>query len=271
MGCVSLRGRARAGTLILVAILSIFVGKAAFVPEMSKSCSSWKSQRGAHWTRSNKPVLVAVNQSPRNSKLHRMASIASTSSDSQQAGMSVPDAAAIIAGTALGGGFLALPSVTAPMGVMPAIFGLIVVWAFLAAVGLVYAEAPMGVMPAIFGLIVVWAFLAAVGLVYAEASAEVEGCELRLLSTARDWKNTRLLIFEFGASLVQAILTLSLPVPDRSWAQSFRLEHARLENRPLPGISRRPMLLLNRWKPRLDEEIGRDIKMLLLKMMNSHE
>ena len=29
----------------------------------------------------------------------------------------------------------------------------------------------MGVMPAIFGLIVVWAFLAAVGLVYAEASA----------------------------------------------------------------------------------------------------
>ena len=29
----------------------------------------------------------------------------------------------------------------------------------------------MGVMPAIFGLILVWAFLAAVGLVYAEASA----------------------------------------------------------------------------------------------------
>ncbi|CAJ1359687.1 unnamed protein product [Effrenium voratum] len=56
-------------------------------------------------------------------------------------GMTVKDGAAIIAGTALGGGFLALPSVTAPMGIMPSLVGLVVVWIFLVAVGTVYAEA----------------------------------------------------------------------------------------------------------------------------------
>ena len=41
------------------------------------------------------------------------------------------DAASIIAGTAIGGGFLALPSVTAPIGYLPAAVGLIAAWSFL--------------------------------------------------------------------------------------------------------------------------------------------
>lgn len=55
--------------------------------------------------------------------------------------MPVLDGVSIIAGTAIGGGFLALPSVTAPMGVRPAVVLMLLVWAFLAVTGIAYAEA----------------------------------------------------------------------------------------------------------------------------------
>jgi tyrosine-specific transport protein len=55
--------------------------------------------------------------------------------------MPVVDGVSIIAGTAIGGGFLALPSVTAPMGVGPAVVLMLLVWAFLAITGIAYAEA----------------------------------------------------------------------------------------------------------------------------------
>lgn len=41
------------------------------------------------------------------------------------------DASAIIAGTAIGGGFLALPSVTTPIGYLPTALGLSAAWIFL--------------------------------------------------------------------------------------------------------------------------------------------
>ena len=47
----------------------------------------------------------------------------------------------IIAGTAIGGGILALPAVTAPMGYAPAAAGLVAVWAFLALNAVAFVEA----------------------------------------------------------------------------------------------------------------------------------
>lgn len=44
---------------------------------------------------------------------------------------SVVSSAALIAGTTIGGGFLALPSATAPLGAAPSVLGLSVVWLFL--------------------------------------------------------------------------------------------------------------------------------------------
>lgn len=41
------------------------------------------------------------------------------------------DAVSIITGTAIGGGFLALPSLTTPIGYVPAVCGLVASWAFL--------------------------------------------------------------------------------------------------------------------------------------------
>jgi len=55
--------------------------------------------------------------------------------------MPVRDAVAIIAGTSIGGGFLALPSVTAPMGFLPTAAGLAIAWAFLVLTSVVYVEA----------------------------------------------------------------------------------------------------------------------------------
>jgi hypothetical protein len=55
--------------------------------------------------------------------------------------MSVRDATAIIGGTAIGGGILALPTVTTPMGFLPTVFGLGSVWVVLAMWTVVYVEA----------------------------------------------------------------------------------------------------------------------------------
>ena len=55
-------------------------------------------------------------------------------------GMGVKDGVAVIAGSALGGGFLALPLVTADMGILPSIVGMGMAWIFLAALCTVYAE-----------------------------------------------------------------------------------------------------------------------------------
>ena len=54
--------------------------------------------------------------------------------------MGVKDGVAVIAGSALGGGFLALPLVTAPLGILPSLVGLGMAWAFIAALCTVYAE-----------------------------------------------------------------------------------------------------------------------------------
>ena len=51
------------------------------------------------------------------------------------------DAASIIAGTAIGGGFLALPSVTSPLGYGPAALGLVLAWTFLLLSATAFIEA----------------------------------------------------------------------------------------------------------------------------------
>ena len=55
--------------------------------------------------------------------------------------MSLFDAVALVCGTAVGGGFLAIPEVTAPLGVLPSTVGLTVTWLFLMMAGLAYVEA----------------------------------------------------------------------------------------------------------------------------------
>ena len=55
--------------------------------------------------------------------------------------MTLFDAVALICGTAVGGGFLAIPEVTAPLGVLPSAVGLSVTWLFLMMAGLAYVEA----------------------------------------------------------------------------------------------------------------------------------
>lgn len=66
----------------------------------------------------------------------------SMSADSStQDATSTGDGIAIIAGTAIGGGFLALPTVTAPIGFLPSTAGLFAVWVLLVLTGITYAEA----------------------------------------------------------------------------------------------------------------------------------
>ena len=51
------------------------------------------------------------------------------------------DASAIIAVSAIGAGFLVIPTITDPLGVAPTAFGLLCAWAFLAVAGIAYIEA----------------------------------------------------------------------------------------------------------------------------------
>ena len=60
--------------------------------------------------------------------------------------MRVIDAAAIIGGTSVGGSFLALPMVTAPLGLGPSLVGMFAAWAVLAASAIAYLEAAAIVM-----------------------------------------------------------------------------------------------------------------------------
>ena len=55
--------------------------------------------------------------------------------------MKIKDAASIIAGTAIGGGFLALPSVTSPIGYGPTALGLVASWGFLLLSAFAFIEA----------------------------------------------------------------------------------------------------------------------------------
>ena len=55
--------------------------------------------------------------------------------------MSPIDAGSIIAGTAIGGGFLALPYVTTPVGYLTSVCGLVAVWVFLLSAALALIEA----------------------------------------------------------------------------------------------------------------------------------
>ena len=54
--------------------------------------------------------------------------------------MKIMDGAAIIAGTAVGGGFLALPSVTSPIGYLPTVVGLISACVFLVVAAIAFVE-----------------------------------------------------------------------------------------------------------------------------------
>jgi len=51
------------------------------------------------------------------------------------------DSMAIIGGSAVGGGFLAVPDITAPLGILPSTAGLVATWLFLLLAGLAYVEA----------------------------------------------------------------------------------------------------------------------------------
>ena len=55
--------------------------------------------------------------------------------------MKIKDGASIIAGTAIGGGFLALPSVTSPIGYGPTALGLVASWGFLLLSAFAFVEA----------------------------------------------------------------------------------------------------------------------------------
>jgi len=97
-----------------------------------------KARKGSHRSKQRK-VWV-----PKHGPPSSPARSSSSSSSSLAAGeMTVFDGVAIIAGTAIGGGFLALPTLTTPMGFMPATTGLFVSWAFLVMTALAYAEATL--------------------------------------------------------------------------------------------------------------------------------
>lgn len=68
-------------------------------------------------------------------------SAATTTTTSSSRPMKVTDAAAIIAGTAIGGGFLALPSFTSPIGYLPTLLGLTLSYVFLVLSAIAFVEA----------------------------------------------------------------------------------------------------------------------------------
>ena len=55
--------------------------------------------------------------------------------------MTLFDAVALVGGSAVGGGFLAIPDVTAPLGFLPSTVGLTLTWAYFVFAGLAYVEA----------------------------------------------------------------------------------------------------------------------------------
>ena len=55
--------------------------------------------------------------------------------------MSLVDAIAIIGGSAVGGGFLAVPAVTAPLGLLPSASAMVATWVYLVLSGLAYVDA----------------------------------------------------------------------------------------------------------------------------------
>mmetsp|Transcript_3860 Transcript_3860/g.7716 ORF Transcript_3860/g.7716 Transcript_3860/m.7716 type:complete len:515 (+) Transcript_3860:62-1606(+) len=69
----------------------------------------------------------------------------SNDDSSQPAPPKVRDAASIFAGTAIGGGSLALPTVVAPMGLAPAMLGLIIASVFVTVTSLAYGEVALAV------------------------------------------------------------------------------------------------------------------------------
>ena len=96
----------------------------------------------------HQPSLVTLRGSPSTTlpTLHapqfaRAPPVVATTTADDDAGGTVQDGAALIAGTAIGGGILALPSCTAPLGVGPTLVGLFGVWLFFAITGVAWAEA----------------------------------------------------------------------------------------------------------------------------------
>ncbi len=80
----------------------------------------------------HRPVLLAMQQGTK-PDVHKQ--------DAQEQKISVVDAVAMVGGSAVGGGFLAVPEVTATLGILPSTAGLLMSWAFLVMAGLAYVEA----------------------------------------------------------------------------------------------------------------------------------
>jgi len=62
--------------------------------------------------------------------------------------ITVVDAAALVGGSAVGGGFLAVPALAGDLGLRPAVLGLTLAWAFFAVAALAYVEAAHDAMAA---------------------------------------------------------------------------------------------------------------------------
>ena len=73
---------------------------------------------------------------------------AALSADGDAHAITVVDAAAIVGGSAVGGGFLAVPAIARDVGLRPAALGLTGAWAFFALAALGYVEAAGGAMAA---------------------------------------------------------------------------------------------------------------------------
>ena len=85
-------------------------------------------------TVSSRPTTIVTRRAP-------LPELAAPRESKGQRRMSVFDAVAMVSGSAVGGGFLAVPDVTAPLGVLPSTVGLTLTWLFLVMAGLAYVEA----------------------------------------------------------------------------------------------------------------------------------
>ena len=85
-------------------------------------------------TVSSRPTTIVTRRAP-------LPELAAPRESKGQRRMSVFDAVAMVSGSAVGGGFLAVPDVTAPLGILPSTVGLTLTWLFLVMAGLAYVEA----------------------------------------------------------------------------------------------------------------------------------
>lgn len=80
-------------------------------------------------TRSRSSGIICCSQ--KKDVLHELSLSRNDINSNDDSSITVASQAALIAGTTIGGGFLALPAATAPCGMAPAVVGLVFVWFFL--------------------------------------------------------------------------------------------------------------------------------------------